>query len=236
MTLMGMQDYLNQNLEKNINDTWTLESNVLTFDKDTLLDTIMLDAGQLGINTTNPEQFYRQCAMFWNKWKYTFQKWWEVAEKEYQPLWNTEWWEDGNNAATAVGSRESNSSSSESMSDNAKGTLRAPGTSGSNGTTVENSVSAFDSNTYQPHDKSVSTTTRSEDTTSKDDRTTQAAGTSNEDTTQSQSATHDIYKRGNIGVMSTQSLKEETFNTEFHYNPYNLMSAVFIKEMTCAVW
>ena len=43
-------------------------------------------------------------------------------------------------------------------------TLRAPGSSGSNSSTTTNSVSAYDSSTYQPHDQSVTTTNRSEDT------------------------------------------------------------------------
>lgn len=233
---MGMQDYLNQMLEKDLNDSWELESNVLTFDKDVLLDTIMLDGGQLGINTTNPEQYYRQCSMWWNKWKPTFQKWWEVAEDEYTPLWNTEWWEDGNNTASRVGSRDTASSSHEKLNDSAKGTLRAPGTSGSNSSTTENKVSAFDSNTYQPHDTSTTTTTRSEDTTSTDNRSVDSAGAMSEDTTQNEDNTHAIYKRGNIGVMSTQDLSQQEFLYRLRYNPYNLMAAIFIKEMTCAVW
>lgn len=44
-------------------------------------------------------------------------------------------------------------------------TLRAPGTSGSNGSTTTNEVSAYDSSSYSPHDKSSTTINKSEDTT-----------------------------------------------------------------------
>lgn len=300
MTLMGMQDYLYETQRKNLNDAWSLESNVLTFDKDVLLDTIMLDAGQLGINTTNPDQYYLQCAMWWRKWKGTFQKWWEVAETEYHWEWNTEWWEDGNTSESGSGTKDGTSHTEEVTDDDTtynkkgndkevidqdtnmtesgsdvetldasnSGTLRAPGVTGSNSTTTTNEVSAFDSNTYQPHDTSTTTVSKSEDTTGKndaettteygkivdgtndqtttrnwgengggtDDKTVTTDGTTGEETTMEKEGSHDIYKRGNIGVMSTQALERETFETKFHYNPYNLMSAVFVKEMTCAVW
>lgn len=298
MTLMGMQDYLNANLNKNLNDSWTLTSTL--YDKDILLDTIMLQAGQLGINTTNPEQYYRMCGMWWNKWKYTFQTWWDVAETEYHWEWNTEWWEDGSTTDSATGSKGQTTSKTEIVDDDTtynkrgndkevidqdtnmtesgdeiltidgstSGTLRAPGESGSNSSTTENQVSAYDSSTYSPSSKSITNTSRSEDTTGKndsenttefgkvvdgtndqtttrnwgesgsgtDDKTTTTSGTFDEDTTTEEEGTHEIYKRGNIGVMSTQALERETFETKFHYNPYELISAVFIKEMTCAVW
>ena len=264
MTLMGMQDYLNQTQEKNLNDTWELESNVLTFDKDILLDTIMLDAGQLGINTTNPDQYYRQCGMWWKKWKYTFQKWWEVAETEYHWEWNTEWWEDGNNSETGSGTKDGTSSETQVIDDDTTYGKSGDSTNQASGTDsteheasrtigVTNTVSAFDSSSYQPDSKSDTDddltkddtdttygrkdeTEWSESGTGTDDKTITTNGTIGEETTSSKDASHDIYKRGNIGVMSTQQLERETMETKFHYNPYELMSAVFIKEMTCAVW
>ena len=42
--------------------------------------------------------------------------------------------------------------------------LRAPGASGSNSSTTTNSISAYDSSSYQPKDQSVTNTNRSEDT------------------------------------------------------------------------
>lgn len=266
MTLMGMQDYLYQTQSKNLNDTWELDSTILTFDKDTLLDTIMLDAATLGINNTDPDQYYRQCAMWWKKWRYTFQTWWKVAETEYHWEWNTEWWEDGTNKETGSGTKDGTNSetqvidgdttygksgtSKEVMDDDTTGSLSA---SGSSHTT--NEVSAFDApgnDPYVPHDTSSTSSSNSENTSGTDDRTTDVNwsengtgtddktittnGTTGEEMSSQKDASHDIYKRGNIGVMSTQQLERETMETKFHYNPYELMAAVFIKEMTCAVW
>lgn len=60
----------------------------------------------------------------------------------------------------------------EVMQDATTGTLRAPGASGSNSVVTESQVSAFDSNTYQPHDKTTQQINKSEDTTGSDNRTT----------------------------------------------------------------
>lgn len=50
--------------------------------------------------------------------------------------------------------------------------LRAPGSTGSNGSTTTNSVSAYDSSSYQPHDQSATTQNKSEDTERDIDQTT----------------------------------------------------------------
>lgn len=242
---MGMQDYLHDYENKNINDTWALSD--VQFDKDILLDTIMLDAGQLGINTTNPLQYYRQCDMWWKKWQNTFQKWWEVQEKEYEPLWNTDRYEESHDDIVDTGTDNLTTYNQEIMDDDTTSSLsgEASGSSlDSTSGTVTNSVSAFDAgNNLVTHD-SQSSNSQSEGTTNSnssstgtgtDDRTTTNNGTQDRDTTNDRDLDHSLHAWGNIGVMSSQDLYTQELKVRF-INLYEHAAAIFIKEMTCAVW
>ena len=276
---MGMQDYLYQSQNKNLNDTWELSSSILTYDKDILLDTIMLKAATLGVNYTNPDQYYAMCRMWWRKWIPTFQEWWHVAETEYHWEWNTEWSENGTDSGTETGTLGTVTSDREVIDTDTTGreitdedtTVSLTGLevvddnttyskSGQNSSTTTNQVSAYDASTYQPEsqqsmsgsnsesgsgtdDKTINTTEattgaldRTLNSTGTVDTTRNTTGSVDTDTSKDTTGEYSKYKKGNIGVMTTQSLAQEEYLFRFQYNPYELMSAVFVKEMTCAVW
>lgn len=104
MTVMEAEQFLNQteDVARSLADPWVLDpakeydeegnptgkTHELDFDANTLLWTIMLKGGELGVLFNNVATYYKMNAMWWNKWKPTFQKWWEVEEIEYNPMWD----------------------------------------------------------------------------------------------------------------------------------------------------
>lgn len=94
VTLIGMENALNQmaDTEKSLKDPWELEN--VHFDPETLLSTIMIKGGQMEPLWTDPTFYYMMNRQWWKKWTPTFQKWCETLEKEYEPLWNKNAWEE----------------------------------------------------------------------------------------------------------------------------------------------
>ena len=83
------------------------------------------------------------------------------------------------------------------------------------------------------------TTTKqwSESGTGTDDRTTNRTGSIGTDTSNDRDFDSDVHEWGNWGISQTvQKLWASTYETHYKYNPYELMSDIFIKEMTDCVW
>lgn len=241
-----------------INDSWTLSNEVTTFDKNTLLDSIIMKGGTFEPIYTDPYFLKRMSDAWWSKWRPTFEKWYIAYEKEYEPLWDRNGYEEIEDHTNETGTLDTATSGKEIMDDDTTGTKTSTevmdddttysksGTSkevmdddttyskSSNSTSnTENKVSAFDANTYQPHDTSATTvnasesgsgtddkttnltwnesgsgtddktTTFNESTTGTDDRTTTTTGTVDTDTTGSKDYAHQMHSWGNWGISQT---------------------------------
>ena len=210
MTLIGTETYLNQKeTPQSISDNWSLDNE--SYDKDTLIANIVMTGGRFEPVYSNPDYFSFMSGLWWNKWRRTFEKWFDAFDLEYNPLENYDrqesWHEDTNDGElTNVGygstttldhdgshvvggtdttvvdddttytksgdSTDTNdvdtesqeSGTTQSVTDQDQ-TLRAPGTSGSNGLITEHQLSAYDSSSYSPQSKDVTSTNRSEDST-----------------------------------------------------------------------
>ena len=292
---MGTETYLNQMSPspKSISDNWTLDNN--TFDKQTLLATIVTTGGRFEPLYADPEYFRFMSAQWWNKWQRNFLKWFDALDIEYNPLENydrmEQWHEDttdGSSESTEFGTEtvlDHDGSYSKSGSDkivedddnetqesgttkvvtDQDQTLRAPGASGSNGSTTTNEVSAFDASGYSAHDKSTVSSNKSEDTTNdvtettthgkkvvgKDDKTTtrtysESGSDSADDTTnvEGTSATDKSYDRdfdhegrvhGNIGVTTSQQMLQSELDLQL-WNVYQHIADIFCKEMLITVY
>jgi hypothetical protein len=104
MKVWEAEQFLNQTTDvaRSLSDPWELdeakeydyegnptgETHPLPFDATVLLDTIMLKGGELGILFNNIATYYKMNNSWWQKWKPTFQRWWEVEEIEYNPMWD----------------------------------------------------------------------------------------------------------------------------------------------------
>lgn len=94
LTIIGFENYLNELEEpKSLSDSWKLED-IENFDKDTLLASIMMKGGTFEPLYSDPFFYYKMVGMWWKKWTPTFQKWLEVLNAEYNPIWNKNSWEE----------------------------------------------------------------------------------------------------------------------------------------------
>lgn len=238
MTLWEVEQFLHQTSDveggRSISDSWDMSA-VLpdgSFDPEVLKQTILLKGGELGVTFNNIATYYMQCMWWWKKWLPTFTRWWMAEDSQYEPLWDRNGWEEVEDHTDEVGTLDTETTANEVMDDDT-----SFNTHSSSNSSTENKVSAFDSNTYQPHDTSSTTASSSESGTGTDDRTTNATGTVDTDTTGQKDYTHSMHSWGNWGISQTsQKLLEAEYQTRYKYNPYELMSDVFLKEMTDCVW
>lgn len=196
MTLIGMENILNrtEDVARSLKDAWEIEGT--QFDGETLLSTIMIKGGQMEPLFTDPRFYYSMTAQWWKKWYPTFSYWWVAAEKEYEPLWDRNGFEEVADHTDEAGTLDTATSGREVVDDDTTGskssteimdddtTYSKSGTSkevvdddttssssSTSSSTVENTVSAFDASTYQPESKQTSSSTSSDSGSGTDDRT-----------------------------------------------------------------
>lgn len=264
---------------RSLKDPWELDG-VSTFDSEALLAAIMIKGGQMEPLFTDPRFFYNMNNMWWRKWIPTFKYWWTASEKEYEPLWDREGFEETTDHAEESGTLDSSTTGIEVIDtdttgrevtdEDTTGSLTGKEivddntTSGSNTASTANtanSVSAYDSSTYQPSSSSSSSSNVTESASSTDDKITDttehttgvldktvnttgtadttrnATGSIDTDTTGSKDSTHSLRTWGNWGISQTsQKLLYSEYEVRFKLNPYELMSDIFLNEMSVRVF
>lgn len=279
VTIIGQEQFLQQNENKSLFDLLQLPSGI---DKDLLTDNILLTAGDFESLYDNPYFFRNMISVWGRKWYRTFDKWLTVLNEDYDPLENydrKEFWEDQGkmnrkestdttdnlavsqaiqDAAQVVTNSTSNTSTTDTQNSETNDTTSA--TEGTD-TTVENTVSAYDSTTYQPADKSV---TDVDNTSNSSTRTTLALigqGTDNNashsqvDSTDANNLTrqdartiadvvnenrgdnneHRGRVHGNIGVTTSQQMLTQELEVQ-RFNLINEITDIFITEFCVLVY
>lgn len=145
-----------------------------------------------------------------SKWQWTFDKWIKAINVKYDPLNNYDRYEEYTDDKTG----------SDTTS------IKTDGTSTDTGTaTNEQSVSAYNASTYQPHEKNVLTN----DLTNTIDNTTASEGRSTE------KLQHKAHLYGNIGVTTSQQMLEAELDIS-RWNLYNQISDLFKTELLITVY
>ena len=242
LTLWTMERMLNSmNDPQSLTDAWSFDesSEVQGFDKDTLLSTIMLKGMSFEPLFTDPRFFYVMNGQWWNKWKPVFDKWFVVAEKEYEPLWDRNGYETVHEDTSDVGTNDTATTDKETIDRDTTGkkvskevmdddtTYSKSGTgkevvdddttgssSTTNSSTTENTVSAYDANTYQPHDKSTTSGSSSTNTSGTDDKTTDTNFSENGSGTDDRTTdfTEDTTGTEDVVTNKTGSIDNDTTN------------------------
>lgn len=166
--------------ERSLKDPWELTGDLL-FDPQVLLDTIMMKGGTLAPLYANAATFYRMNNAWWQRHKLTFQKWWEVIDDEYTPLWDRDGFEETIDKTNDDGSTSGTRTSTEVMDDDTtkhsttKEVMNDDTTSSETGKeVVDGTYNHTTSNTEVVDDSSTSKTTTSsnENTTTSNNSTT----------------------------------------------------------------
>ena len=105
ITLFGMYQW-----DKSLFDDLAFPESPL-LDKDTAVDQILLDCGEFEVLYADWSFLKMAITQWGKKWYYTFQKWLEALEEEYDPLENyyrREHWEDVSERSSEVNSESEN--------------------------------------------------------------------------------------------------------------------------------
>ena len=227
MTIIGIENYLN-NKHKSITDAWTLpEIESGSYDAQVLLSAIITKGGRFEPLYADPDYFYEMAGLWWSKWHRTFFKWFDVFDKEYEPLWDRNGYEEIHDDTHEVldndTSFESHSENREDMDDDT-----------TNNSTSENKVSAEDSSTYQPKDQTVISSTGTDDRLTV--TTNDANGSGTNDAVNDRDYDRSYHSWGNWGISQTsQKLLESELKIQA-WNIYNHIADVFVNELCIRVY
>ena len=204
LTLIGMYNY-----DDTLFDGLQLPA---YFDKKTLVNTILLAGGEFGCIYSCVE-FMKQAISLWSaKNQRYFERLALLMREEYDPLENYNRQESWHDQGTS--SNEENSQTTAQFNNT---------TTGSDSSTTENKVSAFNSSTYENRDHST--------TTGNDTETDQGAssGTGNRTNEGEFDTTRTGYARGNIGITTSQEMYLQEMNI-IGISPYDVLAGDFINE------
>lgn len=233
MTLIGFNNYM-----ESINDD--LFKNLYTpagIDRSLLINNILMLGGEYEVLWGDPFFYQNMIGVWSDKWQHTMEKWYDAINAYFNPVENYDRIEDWVDNASKLSSVKSNDINSETSETARKENAIANDYSKSNGDgTTENTRSAFDAGTYQPHDKSESETNGeniSSGMTSADGKTTNSASSihgSISDADEKHASLHSGRIHGNIGVKTAQSMITESLEL-YNWNLYDAIAELFIGEM-----
>ena len=237
ITLIGMYNFLNS-----ANDDLFKNLSVPTgIDKNTLINTILLNGGEYEVLYADAIFFQNAIGVWSNKWQRTMERWINALSIEYNPLENYDRMEDwvDNSSKIASGNATNNSVNSRIDTVNKNEIALASDLSESEGDgTTTNTRSAYDSGTYQPHDESTTGTTGSNTSNgvtnaigdTKSDNTEILNGSEQRNDNESHMGLHSGRLHGNIGVTTSQQMLQAELDVS-KFNIYNEISNLFVSEL-----
>ena len=225
--MIGLNQYLLQMKDQTLFDLLELPEGI---DKETVVDNILMQGGEFEVLYADPEFMRNAIGMWGRKHYYTFDKWAKAQAIEYEPLENydriEDWTDTGNRGETSSARRDSGNTRTFDNQD--KRTLDTE-------VTTENTVSAYDSSSYQPSDK-AETTNSGTDTvdysgTIKDEFGEGSSGQSTENKTD----VHTGRVHGNIGTLTSQKMLSDEYEVA-RFNIVEQITDIFILEFTIPVY
>lgn len=223
MTLIGLYNY-ESSYERDLFRNLVLPDG---YDKDTFVNSLLLEHGEKCILYTNPQFFADAIGVWSSKYSLELTRIYEALTAEYNPIWNydrNEEWEDhGGHKLT------SSTNAGHKATDSPDFTV-AQTVDG----TMEHQVSADNSSTYQPDYKD----TTSDGTTKTSGKTQDLAETSNSKTEDqaTDNTSHSGHLWGNIGVTTAASMVSEVVRQRFNMSLYGVATKLFANELLLGIW
>lgn len=225
--MIGLNQYLIQMKDQTLFDLLELPEGI---DKETVVDNILLQGGEFEVLYADPEFMRNAIGMWGNKHYHTFDKWIKAQSIEYDPLENydrqEDWTDTGDRGEESSARRDSGNTRTFDNQD--KRTLDTE-------VDTENTVSAYDSSSYQPSDK-AETTNSGTDTvdysgTIKDEFGEGSSG----QTTENKKDVHTGRVHGNIGTLTSQKMLTDEYEVA-RFNIVEQITDIFILEFTIPVY
>lgn len=194
-------------------------------EKDLLIDTIIMESGDLFPYYQQPVYLKRNIEVWFSRMRHNFERMFLAIESEYNPIHNFDRYEEYTDAREGSENENRNANNNMNSTNSANGeTVTTNNVSDGGSDTTENRTSAFNSSDYEPDN--VSTITRNtninaNDTTRNSDKSTttvNASNIENNEIEKRESLLHSGHLYGNIGV--TQSA--QMVNAELDLRKYDI--------------
>lgn len=234
ITLIGFNNYMSTSND----DLFKYLELPAGIDRDTLINNILLRGGEFETLYADPYFLQNMIGVWSKKWQRTFQKWIDVLNIDYEPLYNFDRYEEYSDSRTEGETVNRNMTNSESSSRGENVSALDHSISNGSGETT-NDVSAYDSSTYSPHDKSNSTSngentsTATTNVTGNDSRS--ASGTDNSNKLLNSMIEHTAHLYGNIGVTTSQQMLKDELDIQL-WNIYEHITDLFLNEFAIYVY
>lgn len=221
ITLIGMEKFLNP--DHSVFETMQLPEGI---DRETLIGTIILRCSEFELLYSDPE-FMTDAVNIWSRKHYwTFDRWIKVINKEYEPLYNKDYYEDITDEHEGEYSKEG--SGSNSGNNKQTNNLKTE-----NDTTSTHSEKAYNDSSF------VATTEDVIDGEIKDTGTIQNQYgnnmSSDESGDDSYTDTHKYHGFGNIGITSAQELLQREIDVA-RFSVYEHIADLFCTEFCIMVY
>ena len=252
ITLIGFSNYL----EAKNDDLFEFLSVPEGIDKNLLINNILLRGGEFEVLYADPDFLKNMIGVWSSKWQHTMERWIKALSIDYNPLENydrMEEWEDKGSKLSSqlsensqTGSKNNSSITSGIDTQNRSENAVAQDISNSTGSgNTTNTRSAYDASTYQPHDKT--------ETSSRGDNTSNGITAANSITSNNSAASntniendntsgnvksnsfdksnglHTGRMHGNIGVTTSQQMLEAELDIS-KWNIYEEITDLFLNE------
>ena len=215
ITLIGFYNYMNASGD----DLFKYVSFPNGINKDTAIDTILLTGGEFEILYSDPI-FMQQMIKLWSdKYQHTFERWVRALTEDYNPLHNF----DRHEEYKDIRGIKENETQKGKITNNTNNSTISNGTS-------EDVVSAFNSDTYQPKEKTIA----GDNVTGNGSSTTNSDNTNNKNT--DETLDHNAHLFGNIGLTTSQQMASDEIRLRRDYNIYNLIADLFLNEFCIYVY
>ena len=224
LTLIGLYNY-----DKSLLDGLSFED----VDSDTLKNILLMECGEFELLYPNLEFMKSAMSVFSNKWKWTVKKWTDALKIKYAPLENYDRFESYGGKETIKNSgNETVVNSGNSISKHEE--KNEFGRSGTDVNNLENTVSAYNSSTYQPESKTDNSTTHGlkEDNKNSvtDTVTPNLSETRMPDLTEVRTPELENHIHGNVGVTTSQQMLQSELDLalwNLYENIVNLFKAEY---------
>lgn len=223
LTLIGMNNY-----DNSLFDNLRFEN----VDHETMVNTILLNCGEFEVLYPNIETLKNMFTLFSNKWSRTVSKWVSALNTEYKPLENYDRYENFGGSETELenGNETHLTNGNETITNNGNTILSR---SGKDNNDEESKTSAFNTNDYQPSEKT--TTQINYGSSDKNDvnlsqtRTPNITEIRTPNIKKTRTPNLENHIHGNIGVTTSQQMLESELQLQY-WNLYNKISNLFMKE------
>lgn len=233
ITLIGLEQLLNP--ERSVFDNLTLPEDI---DKETLVDTILLRCNEFELLYPDPD-FMTAAVNVWGRKNYwTFNKWVELINKQYDPLYNKDYFEEWTDTHEGEFSKDGTDSATGTNSESSDYT-RTDNLKMENDSTLTHSERAYNDSAMA--DISEDVTDGEINNTGTQRNAGSSSGSFSNGSTNAESGDdsytnqHNYHGYGNIGITSAQELFLKEADVA-RFNLYSQIADLFCQEFCIMVY